>query len=228
MSEREKTNSVDSSKPFPVDNPSPLYGKTTTTNKNKNFSFVQKKNLPSLPCTEGKKTFSGQSVSLVPKEETFSVDSPSQKKRKKKKKEKTKQNKTSNWTFVRKKNFPRTEEEIRLSGQFKPFAVDSLYTDCIYSSYTEEKRTLLRGQLKPVPCGQPVSLIVVRGKNFLKKQPQWIVETRSQRTVRLPCPMSILPSVCYLSLSPPRSRLARLLAAQGEIACLCLEASVSI
>ena len=40
--------------------------------------------------------------------------------------------------------------------------------------------------------------------------------------------MSTLPSVCYLSLSPPRSRLARLLAAQGEIACLCLEASVSI
>lgn len=135
--------------------------------KTKTSPLYRRKTFPvtvRLPCTEGKKKLSVDSPSPL-----YRRKKPSQwtvrhrRKERRKRRGKKKQNKTSNWTFARKKNFPRTEEEIRLSGQFKPFAV---YTDCIYSSYTEEKRTLLRGQLKPVPCGQSVSLIVVRGKKL--------------------------------------------------------------
>ena len=65
-----------------------------------------------LPCTEGRNLLSEQSVSLVPKEETFSVDSPSPLYRRKK---------PSQWTVrhpcmeEKKKNKEKTKQNFQLN-----------------------------------------------------------------------------------------------------------------
>ena len=111
------------------------------------------------PCTEGR-NLSGQSVTLVPKEETFSVDSPSPLYGRKEEKEgKNKTKLPIGHLYGRKTSRVRNNKSSSVDSSNL-----SQWTVCL--PYTEEKRTLLRGQLKPVPCGQSVSLIVVRGKKL--------------------------------------------------------------